>query len=467
MQKQHREGIMPQLRSVIQPKLGIGTNISATQQAALVVLHASTQQLESLIKTKLEDNPFLLLEEEENEVEIIEEAADSDDWSYSFEPVLPGNLNLIENLERNYDLTLGAYLENLWLKVSYHMHPDTKFIGLYIINNLDENGFFTQNIDEVALDLEVDSNLIKEVLQSVQRLDPRGFAAKDFTECLTIQARELSTPHTKNLISVIQNHMGDVARGNLKKIADALGLDEGTVAEVVKLLCTLDPKPVRTFKGDFLEGISPEYFVKTDEKAKTLRIVSNENRYSAQVKLDSTLNSFQSRKKEHLPPGLTEKLNEAKQLIKALEHRSSTVERLLSYLCEKQAEFFFKGPQKLVPLLMREAAEVLDCHESTISRACHKKFISTKWGIFELNYFFSHTVNTYKSTTSSRGESSVEVLKEKIRELIQKENKKFPLTDKNISEIMCAEGLNVARRTVSKYREKLGFLPCKLRKQTW
>jgi RNA polymerase sigma-54 factor len=463
--------------------------LNANQHYALKILHTASHELEEMLAQKIDENPFLQSDEEEENLSRIEESdpivTEIDNESPSLLKLEWDNEsvyskfqqswsddeddNQIENFSDIYPTDLKSYLEKLWNEQHLSTDENKKSLGSYIIQSLNEDGFLEEDLSKISLDMQVPENFCLEVLQSIQMLDPKGFAARNIQECLIIQTRQLRSPLVAPLIAIIENHLKEVALKSFKKISNSLKISVTEVMEATKLLQSLDPKPSRKFKKDFNEGLNPDFFIKVNHENKSIKIIGQERDITHSVGIDKGLvQSYKTAGQKITSLAMKEKLTEAKQLIKALEQRRSTLHRLMEYIVEKQKGFFLEGPQKLISLSMMEAAESLGCHESTISRACHKKFAATSWGIFELNYFFSHTLETfkvYKNLSETHQDNPVNALKARVENYIRNEDKAQPLSDEKIAEMISESGTKIARRTITKYRESLGILPLKLRRQ--
>jgi len=331
-------------------------------------------------------------------------------------------------------------------------------IGEWIIGEIDDRGYFTSSVEQGAAALGVTPDKVESVLAKTQTFDPTGVGARDLRECLLVQI-DARHPDNDQLRALVNDHLELLQKRQLPKIAQEMGIDVEQVEELAKLVATLEPRPGRNYTGDETQYVVPdatvtkvgdEYVVTTnDDSVPRIRVSSY---YRKLLKNPDT-------PKEVLDY-VREKYRAAKWLLSNIEQRKSTIYRVTKCIVDMQREFLDKGEAFLKPLTLQEVAERVGLHESTISRVTSKKYVDTPQGIFELKHFFSSSIENQngdaKSSTSVR---------KMIAELIDGEDKTKPLSDQQIANLLRGKGLNIARRTVTKYREALGILPSKLRKE--
>jgi RNA polymerase sigma-54 factor len=357
-----------------------------------------------------------------------------------------------------------ALRENLYdnLKWQLHVSPlnkrDTE-IGEYVIGNIDDDGYLRVPLAEIAEDMKCTVADVERVLQVIQTFEPVGVGARNLAECLRIQLQARGVKD-KSTLEIVEKHLDFLQKKKFKEIARHLGIDEAKVREVFHLISHLEPKPGRAQSIDDVKYIQPDVFVKkVDEKymiylneGKTggLRI----NNYYRNLLQRS--GGFNAKEKEFAQ----EKFKAAVWLIKNIEKRKSTILKVTEAVMTFQKEFLEKGTKALRPLTLKEIAEVVGMHESTVARVTTNKYVETPRGIFELKYFFSPGLET-----SSGEEASSTSIKELLSQLIAQENPKKPYSDQKLAEMIQQRGINIARRTVAKYREQMHILSAKMRRQ--
>jgi RNA polymerase sigma-54 factor len=342
--------------------------------------------------------------------------------------------------------------------------------ALLVIGNLDDRGYLdlelqgegpegvksTLSIDDFAREAGLDPEDAEEVLSIIQRFDPVGVAARNLKECLMVQAEVLGFDEVEK--AIIRDHLHDVERRNLPAIAKALNVDLEEVIECVREIRKLETIPARNFSeiDDRTIAITPDvYVVKDGDRF----LVTDNDRGMQRLYVNESL----VKKMLHDPKAkdfINEKLRSAQWLIRAIEQRRRTIIRVTECIVEKQRDFFEKGVAFLKPLILRDVAEAVGMHESTISRVTSNKYVHTPQGLFELKYFFNSSIQRV-------GDEDIasESVKQAIKKLIAEEDKNRPLSDQAIVKMLEAEaGIRIARRTVAKYREMLNILSSAKRK---
>lgn len=332
-------------------------------------------------------------------------------------------------------------------------------IASEIIGNIDEKGYLRVSVEELAQSQQVGIEEIEDMLDVVQRLDPPGVAARDLKECLLNQLRGA---HLKNGIveKIVESHMTDLETRNFQAIAKALKIPFEKVVENVQIIADLEPIPGRQFGSNAPQYIVPDVYVfkvgnewivsLNEEGLPRLRV---SNLYQDMLK---TLEKKKGEEKEYIQ----EKLKSATWLIKSIQQRQRTIFKVTESIVERQKEFFEHGLEYLKPMILRDIADDIGMHESTISRVTNNKYVHTPQGIFELKYFFNSSV----ARVGGDSLASVSV-KKMIQDMIEREDQKRPLADQKIVELLEEKGIQVARRTVAKYREQLNILPSSKRKK--
>ena len=452
-------------------------------QQAIQLLQLSTIELQELLQRELTENP--LLEEASDEAEppaagpepshlAGQEGAEGEATA----PVLDGNpaadlpfdlaqflfdhapdeTTLVQQEEReepsfeNFVKTPVTLADHLHQQLQLAAQgPEALLIGEAIIGNLDDDGYLRATVEEIAEATGATPGRVEEVLGLVQTLDPPGVGARDLRECLLIQLRAQPEPDPLAL-DIVEQHFADLERCRYPEIARALKMDLERVMEAVDEIARLEPKPGRSFSAADTRYIVPDVsvvksgdgyaIILNDEGLPRLRI----NAYYRSVLLHGAGDEARAY--------IESKLRSALWLIKSIHQRQRTLYRVTESIVRFQREFLDRGVAHMRPLTLRDVAEDIGMHESTVSRVTTNKYVETPQGLFELKHFFHSGIST------GRGEvvSSLSV-KQLIAELIAREDPARALSDQEITRALRERGLTIARRTVAKYREELGMLP--------
>jgi RNA polymerase sigma-54 factor len=338
--------------------------------------------------------------------------------------------------------------------------PRTKEIAQFIIGNIDEDGYLRATDDEVAASGGYTAEEVETAIKAVQSLDPIGVCARDLRECLLLQLRflEIDTP----LVEVIvRDHWDEFMQRKFVPLAKSLGIDMKTLEGIVELIKHLDPKPGRKYSNERAIYVEPDVYVHkvSDEYV----IVLNEDgmpKLRINSGYRSMLNSMDSKSDGETVNYIKDKIRSAVWLIKSLDQRQRTIYKVAESIVKHQREFLEKGIDFLRPLVLRDVADDIQMHESTVSRVVSNKYMHTPRGLFLMKYFFHSGID------SDTGEDiSSLTVKKKIQSYIDNEDPRKPLSDSKIMKILNDEGINIARRTVAKYRDELNIPSSTDRKQ--
>ena len=343
------------------------------------------------------------------------------------------------------------------LKISKMIEADRK-IGQAIIGNLDDDGYLRAESSGIAERQNCDVEDVEAVLSRIQQFDPVGVGARNLRECLLIQARQV--PDNELLVKIIESHLGDIEKRNYSAICKATKATKKQVSETIVMLSNLEPKPGRQFYDESHNYITPDIYVYKVNGDYV--IVLNEDglpKLRISNVYQNILKGGESKKgisKEYI----NDKLRSAVWLIRSIHQRQRTIYKVTESIVRMQREFLEKGIGALRPMVLRDVAADIGMHESTVSRVTSNKYVHTPQGIFELKFFFNSGIRRVEGNSVAS-----EAVKEKIRELIMSEDSKHPYSDQELVELLRKRNIDIARRTIAKYREMLGILSSSKRRQ--
>ncbi|MCP4351705.1 MAG: RNA polymerase factor sigma-54 [Desulfobacterales bacterium] len=458
-------------------------------QQAIKLLQLSRLELMDMITQEMEINPALeeiqdfvnpednehgqaeqeIVSDEasvEKEVTIEEKLSDNIDWSnYIDEYNTPGKAGM-ESEDRDsprfeafiaQKQSLSDHL--LWQLMMLSPSEEEKKIGSLIIGNLNKNGYLDVPLEDLAIAADSTVEEVDDALFLLQTFDPIGVCASNLAECLLIQAKyyRCDTPMVTDIIS---NHLSNLENKNYKAICRALKTDLDEILAAVNIIKGLDPRPGLRFSDEDPQYINPDIYVHKYEDDFVIALNDDGmprlcvNSFYQNVANNNGELSDQAKDYMH------EKVRSAVWLIKSIQQRQKTIYRVMESILKYQRDFFDKGIEHLKPMVLRDVALDIDMHESTISRVTTNKYAYTPQGIFELKYFFNTSINSVRGQALSS--TSVQ---QRIKQLVDSEDNKNPYSDKEISDILKESDINIARRTVAKYREMMGILSSGKRRQ--
>jgi RNA polymerase sigma-54 factor len=455
--------------------------IKLLQLSRLELLESLHQELESnpileeILSEELEPNqgeiekvpgePEVGPEDRQAEVTIGDQAFEGTDWdNYINDYYSPRSEDISEDRElSSYEnivsqkTSLTDYL--MWQLSLSNLTPEEESVGAEIIGNLDVNGYLAASLEEIAQSTHQETAFVEKVLQRIQELDPLGVASRDLKECLLIQARHLAVQNPWVQV-IISDHLTSLETKNYQAIARALQAPLEEIFPAVETILQFDPKPGRLYSDEEAQYISPDIFVyKIGDE---VHIVLNEDGLP-RLRINAFYRQALEKRgsvSEATRDYIQEKLRSAIWLIKSIHQRQRTIYRVTESIFRFQREFLDNGVAHLKPLILRDVAEEVQMHESTISRVTTNKYVHTPQGIFELKYFFNSSVPGVNGETVAS-----ESVKERIRVLVAHEDPANPLSDQELTERLLKENIIIARRTVAKYREALRVLPSNKRKK--
>ncbi len=465
---------------------------------AMDLLYMPLLDLQAHLKQELLNNPFLDMvepeEDEEDEGEVQEETPNPEaepekdekgeiDWEEILLDGFDAGGRREEHEEREYyePVTVDSrdLSDHLRDQVSLlDLNPRQMYLADEFIGNINEDGYLACGLDKIlegvnesvqkaAEEAERDLTDVplytmpetEDMLSVIQSLDPPGVGARDLRECLMLQLREAGLEHSVPF-RLVRDCFDELIAHRWSEISKRFGISPVDVQKAADEIAKLDPKPGLVYSDASDNYIIPDLIVdKIDGKYHVFLNDANLPRLKlskAYQEIARDKKKFDGENKEFI----SNKLNSANWMIQAIEQRRQTMLKVMNYIVERQREFFEKGVQFLKPLTLREVAEVINMHESTVSRVTNEKFVQTPRGVLPLKFFFSSGLSTTAGEdVSARG------IKAQIQKLVSEENPKHPLTDQAIVNILKESGVQIARRTVAKYRDQLGVLSARMRKR--
>ncbi len=457
-------------------RLGYELDLQQTQKLimtpelrqAIAVLQMSAVELNEFVEQQLQENPVLETNDFEND-ETVSSTETGElnpgerfdvDWQEYFHdssdlgfPKGQSEHDATEYSFESFTSKAPTLVEHLTFQLSLvDCRREIKRIVNYLIGNLDQNGYLKISTEEAAKELNVSLTKVEEALKVLQGMEPFGVGARSLEECLLLQVehRGLQNPLLK---PIINNHLSDLAKGRLEKIASKLGVSVAQAQQAADELRSLDPKPGRNFSSDdgtryivpdvVVEKVEGEYIILVNDIS-TPRLRVN-NTYRSVIMHGNQLDNDTRKYVES-------KLNAAVWLIRSIEQRRLTLYKVASALVELQRDFLDRGVKYLKPLNLKDVAEQVGLHESTVSRATSNKYIQTPQGVFEMKYFFSTGLKA-----KGGQQVSAESIKKLLKEIISNEDPKKPLSDQKITDLLKQKGVQISRRTVAKYRDEMAI----------
>jgi len=495
------------MKQSLQLKIGQQLAMTPQLQQAIRLLQLSALDLTAEIQENLESNPMLEVDEDSNDqdsdkgqqAETTERIDGSDQstaapdadtasdsamdmsgtaedmpvdssWEDVYESILPpssatqsgeGDDRDLDAMNSS-DTSLRDHL--MWQLQMTSVSDRDRSIAMSIIDGIDERGYLTTPLEEIRSDVsnedEVGMDEVMAVLHLIQNFDPVGVGASDLGECLYLQLQQKpkTTPWLERTCELVQRHLDLVGHRDYKTLMAKLGCDEDALRGMLALLQTLNPVPGEEIASPKTEYIVPDVYVFKDNGV-----------WRVELNLESIPkirinNSYASLVRQVASPSdneyMRQQLQEARWFVKSIQSRNDTLLRVARFIVEFQQGYFDHGEEAMRPMVLADVAESVEMHESTISRVTTRKYMHTPKGILELKYFFSSHVST-----SSGGECSATAIRAVIKKLIAAEDSKKPLSDSKITAMLRAQGINVARRTVTKYREAMSIPTSNERRQ--
>jgi RNA polymerase sigma-54 factor len=459
---------------------------------SLKLLQVNTLQLELLLKTELEMNPVLEaseeteIEQEESEKEEAEKDAEKEvdnkesetekelevneddvDWEKYLEEGFEMGDRMNEETDPNKEyyepvtvqqISLEEHLQNQLADKT--LTEKQKLLVTFLVGSLDPDGYLRISVPDVADFLTISVPEVEDALSVIHTLEPPGLGARNVQECLTLQLTK-KRRDSSLAMRIVTESWELLEKLKLPEIARQLGVDIHEVQAAVDEIKTLHPKPGYLITGERPSTIVPDLIV---EKVDNEFVVMLNDRSLPSLHINKSYLQLIKRggpAKKDVKNYIREKLNSASWLVRSIEQRRTTMLKVMYAIVERQKDFFEKGPPNLNPLKLQDIATMVAMHISTVSRVTSNKYVQTPHGVFELKYFFTESMGQ----DLSGGDVSAEKIRNRIRELVENENPKKPLSDQKLSDILSREGFTVARRTVAKYREQQKLLPARMRQK--
>lgn len=464
-------------------KLANSLSLTPQLQQAIRLLQLSSLELEQEIQEQLESNPLLDIENDDRtelkEIEKIESQNVSEEIAQEH---LPDDLSVDVSWDDIYTHQTTSHgvtdQQSEYEKQSFeqaslrqhieeqlnllHLSKIDRVIALCIVDGLDDRGFITEPLEEIAavaqnllttvgINNEVEEDEVRVVLKRIQNLDPVGVASRNVIECLSIQIKklEIESKDKESALKILENYQY-LIQNDLNKLLKITSLSESELKKLLNLIKTLIPYPATGFES-----------IESDYQIPDIVVKKKNNRWLVELNTDNLpklkVNPFYAgmirrADQSHQNQYLRTQMLEAKNFIKSVDERHKTLLNVASCIVKYQKEFLEKGAEAMKPLILRDIADEVELHESTVSRVTTNKYILTPQGLFELKYFFSSHVGT-----SEGGERSSTAIRAIIKKMVSAENPRKPLSDNAISNLLKDQGIEVARRTVAKYRESLNI----------
>ena len=499
------------MKQSLQLRIGQSLTMTPQLQQAIRLLQLSSLELQTEIQEVLESNPMLEIEEDSASSDPLENTSQSTEdkdrkeqdadtqtdtssqdldmnldnnhdmpedlpvdsqWDDIYEPPMPSSnvsagdndkaREFLENQSSNDD----ALVEHLMQQLLVTPMSDTdRAIALAIIDGIDDDGYLQESVDDILSGLqdefEIEQDEVEAVLHLIQRFDPLGVGARDLRECLLLQMEQFTSDDfagLKKARQIVKDHIDLLGSHDYAKLKRYNRVSDEELAEIIRFIQRLNPKPGGCISQSSPQYVIPDVFVSKQEGRWNVRL---NNETAPKLRINSTYASYIQRGKQSDDNTfLRNNMQEARWFIKSLQSRNETLMRVATSIVEHQRTFLEYGEEGMKPLVLREIAEELELHESTISRVTTQKYMHTPRGVFEFKYFFSSHVST-----ADGGECSATAIRAMIKKLIESEDPRKPMSDNKLASLLVEQGINVARRTVAKYREAMMIPPSNERKR--
>jgi RNA polymerase sigma-54 factor len=484
------------MKQSLQLKLSQQLKMTPQLQQAIKLLQLSAIDLQQEIQTALEENPLLdqvhpdeefdnnpgddyeapTEQAKESEIDATEvswedklpdELPVDSQWQDLYEPMQTSSFNSGEDYQTDQAEANNSLHDQLHWQLNLTPMSDTdRLIATSIIDSIEASGLLGETPEDIhaglPVDLEIEFDEVMAVLHRIQHFEPAGVGAQDLSECLLIQLNQLAdnTPWLKEAKTLITRYMLLLGNRDLKGLMRQTRLSEEQLKETLDLIRSLNPRPGDSIKTEETEYIIPDVIV---TKVDGIWAVQLNNDISPKLKINSDYSALiKPRENSTQNNYLREHLQEARWLIKSIQSRNDTLLKVSAEIVKNQQAFLEHGDEAMKPLILHNIAEAIEMHESTVSRVTNRKYMLTPIGVYELKYFFSSHVST-----DTGEECSSTAIRAIIKRLVSEEESRKPLSDSKITKLLEEQGIQVARRTVAKYRESLNIPASNERKQLY
>ena len=456
--------------------------LSPLQIQTIKLIELPIQELEQRIRKEIEENP-VLDEEQPAEAEPDQAPREVSLSEYKEEDAIP-SYRLRSDLyntkdERPQYSTFSvkeSFTQSLQEQLGYRNLTDHQYmVGSFIIGSLDDDGYLRRSVDSIVDDMSFRANVetteeeVLQMLKVIQEFEPAGVGARDLRECLLLQIKNMKRcPEVENAEKILKNHFNEFTNKHFQKIMTRMGLSEEELKAAMAKILKLNPSPggqIDDSYNDQAQQIVPDFLLEYRDgelKLSMPRFSVPElrvNRKYADLLLEAANSS--EREKKEAAAFVKKKLDSAKWFVEAIKQRHNTLSNTMQAIVDYQRDYFIDGDEtNLKPMVLKDIAEITGFDISTISRVVNSKYIETHFGIYSLKYFFSEGLENQDGE-----EVSTRELKKVLQECVDTEDKRKPLTDDELVDLMCDKGYKVARRTIAKYRDQLGIPKARLRKE--
>ena len=457
------------MKQGLQFKFSQQLSMTPQLQQAIKLLQLSSLELQQEVQQALDENPLLEVADQSAEGET-DVAAAEESWEPSYSASLGSSGAAYDGEDTLYQGSTSESLQEhlLWQMRLSHFSPLDEAIATLLIDSIDERGYLTAELEELLPAIrqqhpeliQVELAEVAVVLKRIQHFDPIGVGARNVRECLLIQLRHLpnDTPYLNLALQAVEKHLPLLAQRDYRNLARRLRIQEADLSQVLALIQQLQPHPGDGFGAGDDDYVIPDVLVRKKNDRWTVELNSqslpklkvNED-YAALLQSGS-----QSEEQQYI----RQHTQAAKWFIKSIESRNDTLLKVAATIVQRQQGFFEYGPEAMKPMVLADVANAVEMHESTISRITTQKYMHTPKGVFELKYFFSSQL-----ATDNGEDASSTAIRAVLKKLVAAENPKKPLSDSKLTELMAEQGIQVARRTIAKYREAMNIPPSSQRKR--
>ncbi|KAA3634508.1 MAG: RNA polymerase sigma-54 factor [Calditrichaeota bacterium] len=460
-------------------KLGLQQKLSQTLAPQLIqslkMLQMPVLKLEQTIRAELATNPLLeeieeleleTNEEKDAEIDLTESESNSEqDWEdFLFDDEEGYKVREQKEQQEERFEGPGQQAQNLYTHLNEQLNllklsEEEHLIGEYIIGNISPEGYLSISVPEMAQELSIESHKIEDVLKMIQRFDPLGVGSRGLKESLMIQLEDKGLKDSL-AYRIVQDHINELDRKSILQIAKFMSVPVEKAQAAMNIIKNLSPTPTH---GRFDSGAMPVIPDLIVERIGEEYVIFHNDSYIPKLRINANYKDLMKRSNKSskgTKQYVRQKLEQARWLLNSINQRRSTMINVMEAIIEKQIEFFEKGPEFLKPMIMEDIARAVDMNVATISRVSNSKYVQTPFGVYEIKFFFNSGI------TKTDGENMAKrAVKQRIEEIIKAEPPEKPFSDQEIFKRLNSEGISLARRTVTKYREELKLPPARLRKR--